>query len=91
MKIVLGLGAVARLGQSTKICFLFKQLTSTQKNMLKVYISYDCSVRVSNELGAVHPRVTKFSVLVVNENDIIISSFCDCYDIMGCFEQVFHY
>ncbi|KAK2426497.1 MATE efflux family protein [Trifolium repens] len=31
------------------------------------------SVRVSNELGAGHPRVTKLSVLVVNGNSIIIS------------------
>ncbi|WJX55356.1 Protein DETOXIFICATION 41 [Trifolium repens] len=30
------------------------------------------SVRVSNELGAGHPRVTKLSVLVVNGNSIII-------------------
>jgi MATE family multidrug resistance protein len=36
-------------------------------------MSYDCSVRVSNELGAGHPRVTKLSVLVVNGNSIIIS------------------
>lgn len=33
----------------------------------------DCSVRVSNELGAGHPRVAKFSVLVVNGSSIIIS------------------
>ncbi|CAJ2646181.1 unnamed protein product [Trifolium pratense] len=31
------------------------------------------SVRVSNELGAGHPRVTKLSVLVVNGNSMIIS------------------
>jgi MATE family multidrug resistance protein len=41
--------------------------------MLKVYMSYDCSVRVCNELGAIHPRVTKLSVLVVNGNNMIIS------------------
>jgi MATE family multidrug resistance protein len=41
--------------------------------MLKVYMSYDCSVRVCNELGVVHPRVTKLSVLVVNGNNMIIS------------------
>jgi MATE family multidrug resistance protein len=34
---------------------------------------YDCSVRVSNELGAAHPRVAKLSVFVVNGNSIIIS------------------
>lgn len=33
----------------------------------------DCSVRVSNELGAGHPRVAKFSVLVVNGTSIVIS------------------
>lgn len=32
-----------------------------------------CSVRVSNELGAGHPRVAKFSVLVVNGTSILIS------------------
>ena len=37
--------------------------------------SADCSVRVSNELGAAHPLVAKFSVLVVNANSIIISLF----------------
>ena len=37
--------------------------------------SADCSVRVSNELGAAHPLVEKFSVLVVNANSIIISLF----------------
>lgn len=37
----------------------------------------DCSVRVSNELGAAHPRVAKFSVLVVNGTSILISIvFC---------------
>ena len=35
----------------------------------------DCSVRISNELGAAHPLVAKFSVLVVNANSIIISIF----------------
>ena len=33
--------------------------------------SADCSVRVSNELGAAHPLVAKFSMLVVNANSII--------------------
>ena len=37
----------------------------------------DCSVRVSNELGAAHPRVAKFSVFVVNGTSILISIiFC---------------
>ncbi|AET00062.2 MATE efflux family protein [Medicago truncatula] len=31
------------------------------------------SVRVSNELGAAHPRVAKFSVFVVNGNSMLIS------------------
>ncbi|CAI8586740.1 unnamed protein product [Vicia faba] len=31
------------------------------------------SVRISNELGAAHPRVAKFSVYVVNGNSILIS------------------
>lgn len=36
-----------------------------------------CSIRVSNELGAGHPKVTKFSVIVVNTNSILISIvFC---------------
>jgi len=30
-------------------------------------------VRISNELGAAHPRVAKFSVFVVNGNSILIS------------------
>ncbi|TKY45709.1 TRANSPARENT TESTA protein 12 [Spatholobus suberectus] len=35
------------------------------------------SVRVSNELGAAHPRVTKFSVFIVNGTSILISLvFC---------------
>lgn len=37
----------------------------------------DCSIRVSNELGAAHPRVAKFSVIVVNATGILISIvFC---------------
>jgi len=37
----------------------------------------DCSVRISNELGAAHPRVAKFSVIVVNGISIVISVvFC---------------
>lgn len=32
-----------------------------------------CSVRVSNELGAGHPSVAKFSVLVVTGTSILIS------------------
>ncbi|XP_050280165.1 protein DETOXIFICATION 41-like isoform X1 [Quercus robur] len=36
-------------------------------------LSAAASVRVSNELGAGHPRVAKFSVLVVNGSSIIIS------------------
>jgi len=32
-------------------------------------------MRVSNELGAAHPRVVKFSVFVVNANSIFISIF----------------
>ncbi|XP_004491273.1 protein DETOXIFICATION 41 [Cicer arietinum] len=31
------------------------------------------SVRISNELGAAHPRVAKFSVFIVNGNSILIS------------------
>ncbi|XP_050872420.1 protein DETOXIFICATION 41 [Lathyrus oleraceus] len=31
------------------------------------------SVRISNELGAAHPRVAKFSVYVVNGNSVLIS------------------
>ena len=40
------------------------------------YIFYQlafASVRVSNELGAGHPRVAKFSVFVVNGTSILIS------------------
>lgn len=33
----------------------------------------DCSVRVSNELGAGHPKVAKFSVWVVNGTSLLIS------------------
>ncbi|KAF3431679.1 hypothetical protein FNV43_RR26411 [Rhamnella rubrinervis] len=36
-------------------------------------LSTAASVRVSNELGAGHPRVAKFSVLVVNGTSILIS------------------
>ncbi|KAI4308151.1 hypothetical protein L6164_031255 [Bauhinia variegata] len=40
-------------------------------------LSAAASVRVSNELGAAHPRVAKFSVLVVNGTSILISLvFC---------------
>ncbi|XP_034702792.1 protein DETOXIFICATION 41-like [Vitis riparia] len=38
-------------------------------------LSAGASVRISNELGAAHPLVAKFSVLVVNANSIIISIF----------------
>jgi len=33
----------------------------------------NCSVRIGNELGAGHPKVAKFSVIVVNATSIIIS------------------
>ncbi|TXG55000.1 hypothetical protein EZV62_020256 [Acer yangbiense] len=36
-------------------------------------LSAAASIRVSNELGAGHPKVTKFSVIVVNANSILIS------------------
>jgi len=52
-----------------KQCFSFKQLPHKHIKSR----SYDCSVRVSNELGAAHPRVAKFSVFVVNANSILIS------------------
>ncbi|CAJ1964950.1 unnamed protein product [Sphenostylis stenocarpa] len=40
-------------------------------------LSAAASVRVSNELGAAHPRVAKFSVIVVNGVSIVISGvFC---------------
>ncbi|TKY46715.1 TRANSPARENT TESTA protein 12 [Spatholobus suberectus] len=40
-------------------------------------LSAAACVRVSNELGAVHPRVAKFSVIVVNGISILISTvFC---------------
>lgn len=32
-----------------------------------------CSVRVSNELGAAHPKVAKFSVVVVTSTSVFIS------------------
>lgn len=32
-----------------------------------------CSVRVSNELGAAHPRVARFSVVVVNVSSLLIN------------------
>lgn len=37
-------------------------------------LSAAASVRISNELGAGHPKVAKFSVLVVNGNSIFIST-----------------
>ncbi|XP_027368566.1 protein DETOXIFICATION 41-like [Abrus precatorius] len=40
-------------------------------------LSAAASIRVSNELGAAHPRVAKFSVFVVNGTSIVISVvFC---------------
>ncbi|XP_010275892.1 PREDICTED: protein DETOXIFICATION 41 [Nelumbo nucifera] len=36
-------------------------------------LSAAASVRVGNELGAAHPKVTKFSVIVVNTTSILIS------------------
>ncbi|KAH9791430.1 protein DETOXIFICATION 41 [Citrus sinensis] len=40
-------------------------------------LSTAASIRVSNELGAAHPRVAKFSVIVVNATGILISIvFC---------------
>ncbi|GAY54319.1 hypothetical protein CUMW_155800 [Citrus unshiu] len=40
----------------------------------KLGLSAAASVRVSNELGAAHPRVAKFSVFVVNANSVFISA-----------------
>lgn len=40
-------------------------------------MKYYCSIRVSNELGASHPKVAKLSVIVVNVTSILISIvFC---------------
>lgn len=36
--------------------------------------THTCSVRVSNELGAGHPRVAKFSVIIVSLTSILIST-----------------
>lgn len=36
-------------------------------------ITCACSVRVSNELGAGHPRATSFSVIVVNLSSLLLS------------------
>lgn len=41
--------------------------------MCDSYTMIVCSVRVSNELGAGHPSVAKFAVLVVNGTSIMIS------------------
>jgi len=55
------------------MCFTFKKLSQKHANGS----FHDCSVRVSNELGASHPRVAKFSVFVVNGTSILISVvFC---------------
>lgn len=35
-----------------------------------------CSVRISNELGAGHPKSAAFAVLVVNSYSLIISVIC---------------
>ncbi|XP_042519678.1 protein DETOXIFICATION 41-like [Macadamia integrifolia] len=42
--------------------------------MFMLGLSAAASVRVGNELGGAHPKVAKFSVLVVNTTSIIISS-----------------
>lgn len=85
MQFMLGLSAAARLvlGYASFFPFplfywqpkgglvsLFKNVDS---NRLSVW--YFNSVRVSNELGASHPKVAKLSVIVVNTNSIIISIF----------------
>lgn len=49
---------------------MFKNVDS-----IRLSVWYFNSVRVSNELGASHPKVAKLSVLVVNTNSIIISIF----------------
>ncbi|KAK9284344.1 hypothetical protein L1049_023515 [Liquidambar formosana] len=43
--------------------------------MFMLGLSAAASVRVSNELGAGHPRVAKFSVVVVNATSILVSIF----------------
>lgn len=42
------------------------------KNDVNIFQT-DCSVRVSNELGAGHPSVAKLSVIVVNGTSIFVS------------------
>ncbi|KAJ4960627.1 hypothetical protein NE237_020537 [Protea cynaroides] len=70
---ILGLALMIALGFSASIRFVAKTLKFTAfcSNCTKSnsYIII-CSVRVSNELGAGHPRTAKFSVAVV-----VISSF----------------
>lgn len=75
---MLGLSAGARLAD-TEITFFHCCFLGMQPNggmcmcTNKTFLYMDCSVRVSNELGASHPLVAKFSVLVVNANSVLIS------------------
>lgn len=68
---MLGLSTAARL--ATKQCvFHSKNCQKFANGMI-----HDCSIRVSNELGASHPRIAKFSVFVVSGTSILISViFC---------------
>lgn len=70
MQVMLGLGAAARLVTVDRNNAV--HLNNFHKKHAK-NMSYACSVRISNELGAAHPRVAKFSVFIVNGNSILIS------------------
>lgn len=71
MQFMLGLSTAARL--ATKQCiFSFQKPSQNANGMI-----HHCSIRVSNELGASHPRIAKFSVFVVSGTSILVSViFC---------------
>ncbi|XP_047180810.1 protein DETOXIFICATION 41-like isoform X1 [Vigna umbellata] len=72
MQFMLGLSTAARL--ATKQCvFPFQKPSQKLANEM----IHHCSIRVSNELGASHPRIAKFSVFVVSGTSILVSViFC---------------
>ena len=54
------------------LTFLFFKV---QFNIYSIWNLF-CSVRVSNELGAGHPRATKFSVIIVVATSLLIGIIC---------------
>lgn len=71
----LGYTIYAGIGSSCQVRVSLHSLDSKKRFDLPPlpFLGIYCSVRISNELGAGHPLVAKFSVLVVCSTSILIS------------------